>query len=140
MSANINTPLTDAATNQDTEKTLVAECSKKLEIENAALKAIRRKDIAKIEQLCGMVNNFAGQLGLGNKVHAEDWTDRDFDSHAALKAALEKSEAAMAQLLAAAVMAPNSVRQFPPFALGENMVDDALAVARQALAAAKGDV
>lgn len=54
----------------------------------------------------------------------------------ALKAALEKAEAAMSQLLSAAVMAPKTVRQFPPFALGENMVDDALANTRQALALA----
>lgn len=34
-----------------------------------------RKDVARIDQLCDMVNNLANQLGLGKKVNAADWND-----------------------------------------------------------------
>lgn len=34
-----------------------------------------KKDAEAIRHLCGMVNDFAKRLGLGNKVHAEDWDD-----------------------------------------------------------------
>lgn len=40
----------------------------------AALLALK-KDIQKIEQLCGMVNDFSRKLGLGRKVRSEDWSD-----------------------------------------------------------------
>lgn len=34
------------------------------------------EDAKRIRHLCAMVNDFAAKLGLGNKVHAEDWDDK----------------------------------------------------------------
>jgi hypothetical protein len=34
-----------------------------------------KKDVERIEHLCGMVNDLAAKLGIGKKVNAEDWTD-----------------------------------------------------------------
>lgn len=41
----------------------------------AELSTRLEKSVAQINQLCGMVNSYAGQLGLGRKVNAEDWTE-----------------------------------------------------------------
>lgn len=41
---------------------------------------------AKIRQLCGMVNDYAGQLGLGKKVNADDWADAPDANLARIKA------------------------------------------------------
>jgi hypothetical protein len=45
-----------------------------------------------VKQLCSMVNNYAGQLGLGHKVTTEDWLDLVVDpvvaQHADLLGAL----------------------------------------------------
>lgn len=45
--------------------------------------AALKKSIQHIEQLGAMVNNYSQQLGLGNKVHVQDYTEH---AHAALKA------------------------------------------------------
>ncbi len=37
------------------------------------VKALKNSE-ERINQLCGMVNRFFELLGLGNKVHAEDWS------------------------------------------------------------------
>lgn len=47
------------------------------ERENLRLKRALARSKNRINQLCGMVNNYSNQLGLGNKVHADDWTDID---------------------------------------------------------------
>lgn len=40
------------------------------------LVAALEKQVAHTEQLAGMANRFAAQLGLGKKVNPEDWTDQ----------------------------------------------------------------
>lgn len=49
------------------------------------------------------------------------------EANARLIAAAPELLAALKQLLSAAVMAPQSVRRFPPYALGEKMADEAIA-------------
>ena len=39
-----------------------------------------QKTVRYIEQLCSMVNNYSGQLGLGRKVRSEDFTEELVDA------------------------------------------------------------
>lgn len=48
------------------------------------------QDVARINQLCDMVNHFAHKLGLGKKVTPEDWTD---SAEAALRLAQDNGGA-----------------------------------------------